>query len=184
MGLKAAMKAAEAEFPTLVSASQRVLVSQNQHAATILFEGDCCYSSVASSQLEAPVCYLKCKVHVREEWMFFGIGKSPDMAHTLPWTQINTYGWSTCSIIVNGKAQQSHGKGWQADDWFLLPLVQLKLDLPNKMLSISASTAGTMFMPIPGFTEAPGHPVFLIILSSGGDHIQLLPVTSEDRLLL
>ena len=36
MGLKAAMKAAEAEFPTLVSASQRVLVSQDQHTATIL----------------------------------------------------------------------------------------------------------------------------------------------------
>lgn len=104
MGLKAAVKAAEAEFPTLVSALQRVLVSQDQHTATILFEGDCCYSSVAFSQLETPVCYFKCKVHVIEEWMFLGIGKSPDMAHTLPWTQINTYGWSTHGSIVNGEA--------------------------------------------------------------------------------
>ena len=109
----------------------------------------------------------------------FGNGKSPDIAHTLPWTQINTYGWNTHSSIVNGEAWPSHGKGWQADDWVLL-----KLDLPNKMLSISVSSAGTMFMPIPGFADAPGHPVFLIILSSRGDHIQVLPVTSEDRLLL
>ncbi len=182
MGLKAAMKAAVADFPTLVSASKGVLVSQDQNRATFLPEGNRFYESVASSQLQAPVCYLKCKVHVLDEWMFFGIGKSPDMAHTLPWSQINTYGWSTHSSIVNGEAQQSHGEGWQAGDWVLL-----KLDLPNNMLSIShgnASTAGTMFMPIPDFADAPGHPVFLIILSSRGDHIQVLPVTSEDRLLL
>jgi len=39
-------------------------------------------------------------------------------------------------------------------------------------------------MPIPGFADAPGQPVFLIILDSSGDHIQVLPITSEDRLLL
>lgn len=42
----------------------------------LLLEGDCSYSSVASSQLEAPVCYLKCKVHVLEEWMFLGMVKA------------------------------------------------------------------------------------------------------------
>lgn len=178
MGLKASMKAAVADFPNLVSASQRVLVSQDQHTATILPEGECFYNSVASCQLQAPVCYFKCKVHVLEEWMFFGIGKSPDMAHTVPWSQPNTYGWSNHSIIVNSRALQSHGKGWQAGDWVIL-----KLDLPNSMLSISHGNASTMFMPIPGFAEAPGHPVFLIIVSSGGNNTQVLPVTSEDRLL-
>ncbi len=160
-----------------------MLVSQNQHTATVHPEGDF-YNSVASCQLQAPVCYLKCKVHVleMEKRMFLGIGKSPDMAHTVLWSQPNTYGWSNHNIIGNGRLLQSHGKGWQAGDWVLL-----KLDLPNSMLHIShgnASTAGTMFMQIPGFADAPGHPVCLIILGSRGDQIQVLPVTSEDRLLL
>jgi len=184
MGLKDATKAAVADFPTLVAAPQRVqrvLVSQDQHTATLLPEGDCFYNSVTSSQLQGPVCYLKCKVHVLEEWVFFGIGKNLDMDEMVPWSQINTYGWGNYSSFTNGKILQSLSEGWQAGDW-----VVLKLDLPRNTLSIShgsTCTAGTMFMPIPGFADAPGQPVFHIILRSRGDQIQVLPVTSEDRLL-
>jgi len=59
MGLKDATKAAVADFPTLVSASQRVQrvwVSQDQHTATLLPEGYCFYKSVTTSQLKGPVC--------------------------------------------------------------------------------------------------------------------------------
>ncbi|DBA80172.1 TPA: hypothetical protein ACH3X2_007640 [Trebouxia sp. C0005] len=109
--------------------------------------------------------------------MFFGIGKSLDMKQTLPWSQIDTYGWSYHSRFAHGKALRSHGERWQAGDWVLL-----KLDLPNNLLSIlrsSASTAGTIFMPIPDFADALGHPVFLVILNSSVDHAQVLPVSSE-----
>ena len=68
-GLTAAMKAAVADFPTLVSAAKGVLMSQDQHRATVLPDSKFTFKSVASSQLEAPVCYLKCKVHVLEEGM-------------------------------------------------------------------------------------------------------------------
>ena len=144
-------------------------------------KGDCFYNSVTSSQLQGPVCYLKCKVHVMEEWMFFGIGKNVDMDNMRPGSQVNTYGWSNDCSFANGKLQRCPAEGWQAGSWVLL-----KRDLPNRMLSIShgiASPAGTMFMPIPGFADAPGHPVFLVIFTSKGDQIQVLPVTSEDRLL-
>ncbi len=76
MGLKASMKAAVADFPNLVSASQRVLVSQDQHTATILPEGECFYNSVASVSYKHQFAISSAKCMCLRNGCFLGLVKA------------------------------------------------------------------------------------------------------------
>ena len=146
------------------------------------------YRSINMGHLTSEVCYMKCKVHVIKQWMFFGIAAGIDVAadgtQHVPYADPSSFGWAA------PRQQYRFGKDVGSDIQMQSgDCILLKADLAQNKLSMRCtagrpSAAGQHTEMT--FTLTPKQrkkAFFHVILFWSGDKVELLPVTPEDQLL-